>query len=195
MPKREDILHSVLIVSGSEQFTAVTRKALPSGSFAAIDIRKSAAVARRSILERYYDIVVINVPLPDEAGPEFALDVSEKCNASILLAVPQEVCDETLEHVADAGIQVLAKPFSGIRMNQAVRSMMAVQRKFRQAEKKILSVQEKMEELRIVSKAKCLLIEKKQMTEEEAHRYIGKQAMDHGISRKRSAERILEDLE
>ena len=52
-----------------------------------------------------------------------------------------------------------------------------------------------MEELRIVSKAKLLLIEKRQMSEEEAHRHIGKQAMDHGVTRRQAAEQILDDLE
>jgi response regulator NasT len=52
-----------------------------------------------------------------------------------------------------------------------------------------------MEELRLVSKAKVLLVEKKKMTEDEAHRLIGKQAMDQGISRRRAAQRLLDDLE
>ena len=51
-----------------------------------------------------------------------------------------------------------------------------------------------MEEIRIVSKAKILLVEKKKMTEDEAHRYIGKMAMDHGVSRKRIAEQLIEDI-
>ena len=51
-----------------------------------------------------------------------------------------------------------------------------------------------MEDLRTVDKAKIMLIEKKQMTEDQAHRFIGKTAMDHGISRKRAAIRIMDDL-
>ena len=62
-------------------------------------------------------------------------------------------------------------------------------------EKKIQKAEEKLEELKIVNQAKFLLIEKKHMTEDEAHRYIGKQAMDGGISRGRAAQRILDDLE
>ena len=37
------------------------------------------------------------------------------------------------------------------------------------------------------------LMEHRHMTEAEAHRYIGKQAMDHGMSRKRIAQEILDD--
>ena len=55
------------------------------------------------------------------------------------------------------------------------------------------AAEEKAEEQRIIDRAKFYLIEKKQMTEDEAHRYIGKQSMDSGISRRRIAERILDD--
>ena len=48
-----------------------------------------------------------------------------------------------------------------------------------------------MEELLIVSKAKLLLIEKRQMSEEEAPRHIGKQAMDHGVKMTEYAAQIL----
>ena len=52
-----------------------------------------------------------------------------------------------------------------------------------------------MEELRIVSRAKLLLMEKRHMTEDEAHRLIGKQAMDKGLTRRQAAEKILDELE
>jgi response regulator NasT len=46
----------------------------------------------------------------------------------------------------------------------------------------------------VVSRAKITLMEKKNFTEDEAHRYIGKYAMDNGISRGRAATLIMEDL-
>ena len=42
MPKQEDIRHSILIVSGSEQFEATVRRALKG--FLMVDTRKSAAM-------------------------------------------------------------------------------------------------------------------------------------------------------
>ena len=194
MSQKNDIQHSLLIVSGSEQFNAVVKQSLSFGSFMTCDVRKSAAIARQTILERYYDIIVINAPLPDEEGIGFALDTAEQSSASVLLAVPQEIYEEVLEQVTDYGILVLSKPLPKERIPQSVRFLMAVQGKLRLLEKKVESAQEKTEETRIVSKAKLLLIEKKGMTEDEAHRLIGKQAMDQGISRKRMAERIIEDL-
>ena len=48
-----------------------------------------------------------------------------------------------------------------------------------------------MEDLRLISRAKMLLLENKGMTEPEAHRYLEKQAMDNGKKRTAVAEEII----
>ena len=48
-------------------------------------------------------------------------------------------------------------------------------------------------QLRLVSRAKCLLIENRGMTEAEAHHYIEKEAMNSRRTREQVAEEILEE--
>ena len=194
MPKDEIIQHSVLIISSSEQFDAIVKRSLPRRNFPSVEVRRSASLARRSILERYYDLVIINAPLPDENGLEISLDVTDHSNASVLLVVHKESYDDMMEKVTDYGVLVLAKPFQWGRIDKAIRFLTSIQNKRHQYEKKLRDLQDKMEDLRTVDKAKIMLIEKKQMTEDQAHRFIGKTAMDHGISRKRAAIRIMDDL-
>ena len=185
--------HSILIVSASEQFDAIVKRSLKG--FTTINFVKSGSLARRSVMEKEYDIIVVNSPLPDETGIDLALDTAEKSRVSILLVVPKEIYEDVLERVTDLGVLVLPKPFPKGRVDKAVRFLAAIQKKSLKLEKKVLSIEEKMEELRLVSRAKILLVEKKNMSEDEAHRYIGKAAMDNGVSRKRIAEKILEDIE
>lgn len=185
--------HSILIVSASGQFDAIVKRSLKG--FTTIDVVKSGSLARRAVLEKEYDIMVVDFPLNDETGTDLVLDTAEKSRTSILIVVPKEVYEDVLEKVTDYGILVLPKPFPKGRVDKAVRFLAAVQTRSLKLEKKIISVEEKMEELRLVSRAKILLVEKKNMTEDEAHRYIGKAAMDNGVSRKRVAEKILEDME
>ena len=193
MPRNEDTVYSVLIVSGSEQFDAVVKKSLRGFSMA--DTQKSGASARRRILERQYDIVVVNVPLQDETGETLAVDIAQNTDACVLLAVPVEIYGSVWDHVAEQGIMVISKPASPDQIDKAVRYQTAIADRMKKLRRRVQTVQEKMEEQRIVDKAKFLLIEKKHLTEEEAHRYIGKQAMNNGVSRKRIAMKILEDFE
>ena len=53
------------------------------------------------------------------------------------------------------------------------------------------TIEEKMEEIRLVNRAKWLLIEQLKMTEQDAHRYIEKQAMDRCVNRRTIASEIL----
>ena len=67
----------------------------------------------------------------------------------------------------------------------------ATRERLRRMEQRAATVEEKMEEIRIVGRAKLLLIEKLKMTEPDAHRYIEKTAMDRCISKRAVAESII----
>ena len=49
--------------------------------------------------------------------------------------------------------------------------------------------------MRVVNKAKWFLISNENMTEADAHRYIGKQAMDKCVSKRIIAEEIIDKWE
>lgn len=193
MPRFDDIQHSILIASASEQFDTLVRRSL--SGFLMTDFRKSASAARRSVQERFFDMAVINGPLPDESGIQLAIHITKQCRASVLLVVPSGNYEDVLDQVTDFGILVIPKPSPRGRLDKAVRYLAAVQNQIRSLKNEIETLREKMEENRIVNRAKFWLVEKEHLTEDEAHRRIGKQAMDHGVSRKRIAQRILEEYE
>ena len=56
-------------------------------------------------------------------------------------------------------------------------------------------LQDKLEEIRLIDRAKCVLIQYLNMTEQQAHRYIEKQSMDLRQSRVVTAESILKTYE
>ena len=70
--------------------------------------------------------------------------------------------------------------------------MSAVHRRLANAIPQAERMQQKLKDIRVIDKAKCLLIQYERLTEEEAHRAIEKQAMDRRVSRREVAERILE---
>ena len=184
---------SILIVSASGQFNEIFRKHM--NGKALLDFRKNAALARRCLLERSYDLVVINAPLPGETGDQLAIDTAEGTSASVLLVIPAEVYEDALQHVTDHGIFVIAKPLAAGRLEQTLRYLLGVRKRVHRLERQLQAARDRAEEIRLIDKAKMLLIEKHHMTEDEAHRYIGKEAMDHGLTRRLIAERLLEDDE
>ena len=59
-------------------------------------------------------------------------------------------------------------------------------------EKKTNKIEDKMEEIRLVNKAKWLLISNEGLLEPEAHRYLEKEAMDRCTTRKQIAQEVIE---
>ncbi len=195
MGKMPDRQYSILIVSAAEQLNSFVKKAVSNLNFRTVEVRKSAALAAQELLCRHYDVILINSPLPDQFGAEFVLDICNRYTSGILFITPGEVADDVTERVIDFGVTVLAKPLTARGLSRNIRHLIAIQNKFLETEKKLLSMEDKMKELRIVSQAKCLMVEHEHISEEEAHRRIGKLAMDRCVSRRVIAEEIIEEWE
>ncbi len=187
---REDT-YRVLIVSASEKFNTVTASLLPGSEFWPVTIVKTAGEAQRRLLETAYDIVLVNTPLPDGFGTELARDACAKSHAAVLLLVKRELQDEIYYKVMESGVVTLPKPVSEQTMTQMLRTLCSLRERLRRAEEKQVTVEKKIEELRIVNRAKWLLIERLHMTEEDAHGYIRRQAMDKRVTQREAAEDIL----
>ena len=64
----QEQIYSVLIVSASDAFSESLTPLLPESKFDPVRIETSVSAAGRALSERGYDIVIVNSPLPDDAG-------------------------------------------------------------------------------------------------------------------------------
>lgn len=191
MPLKEHV-YSVLLVSASEKFNSSFLALLPPKDYSPIHIAPSISIAQQKIAERSYDLVIVNTPLPDDFGRKFAIDVCNNKSTVSVLLVRNDLYDETYEKVMTHGVLTLRKPTSSAVITQALDWMRSIRENLGRMEKKTLSLEDKMAEIRIVNRAKWALIEACNMTEADAHRYIEKQAMDRCVTRREIAENILE---
>ena len=183
--------YKVLIVSSSDKFVRPMLDLLPEKMFNPIETASDVAQARRKLLEREFDIVIINSPLRDEFGTKLALDICQKSSAGVLLFVKAEHYSDIMSKVMQYGVLTISKPTSPSMIMQSVQMLCSTRERQRIMEKKNASVEEKIEEIRIINRAKCLLIEQLKITESEAHRYIEKQAMDRCVTKRKIAENII----
>ena len=188
----QEQVYSILLVSSAESFSHSLLELLPEGRYEPVHTAASISSAKQKVLERAYDFIIINTPLPDDAGLHFAIDICASGNAVALLFVRNEIYEEAHSRLVQHGVFTLSKPTSRSTITTALKWMESARERLRRFEKKTLSIEEKMEEIRLINRAKWLLIEKENMTEPEAHRYIEKQAMDHCVSRKTIAQQLIE---
>jgi response regulator NasT len=184
-------VYSVLVVSAAKELNTALLTLLPGSHYSPVKTVTSISAGRRAWSERSYDYVLINSPLPDDTGVRFAIDLSSSQGTVVLLFVKAEIHDDILGKVVEHGVFTLSKPLSRSVLTTALNWMASARERLRKSEKKALSFEEKMEEIRIVNRAKWLLISELKMEEPQAHRYIEKQAMDRCICKKEAAQEIL----
>ena len=185
--------YSVLLVSASEKFNTATLPLLPGTDFWPVTTVKSVGEARRTLLGTAFDLILVNAPLPDDLGVSFAMEACAESDAGVLLLIKSELYEETYCRVLPAGVITLPKPTSLTMMSQSLRVLCAVRERLRGVRQHQATVEEKMEELRLVNRAKWLLIQRENMTEAEAHRWITRQAMEQRVGKKEIAERVIRE--
>lgn len=143
----------------------------------------SAAEARRIVLDQEIDLVVINAPLLDESGEELAVMVVQQSLAGSILVVKNQYFEQTEALFADQGVLVVSKPvirqmfFQTLSLSRSLRTRLTAMHNENE------KLQRKIEEIKIIDRAKWILIKNLEMDEQQAHRYLAKQAMDLRKSR------------
>ncbi len=188
-------MDKLLIVSSSDQGRKFLTELCAAQSLGRPFVAENGAQARRMLIDDCYDLIVINAPLRDEFGQELALGLTQSTDAGIILLVKGEMADAVSAKVEDYGVLVLAKPLSKQLFFQSVKMVAASRRRLLGLQTENIKLQHKIEEIRMVDRAKCALIQYLGFTEPQAHRYIEKQAMDLRQTRREVAESILKTYE
>ena len=89
-----------------------------------------------------------------------------------MLLLRTENYEEVNERVLSYGVFTLQVPVPASTIRQGLKWMIAARERLRRMETKNLSIEEKMEEIRLVNRAKWILIEQLKMNESDAHRHI-----------------------
>ena len=185
--------YSVLVVSSSEKFHTAALALLPVSEYYPVLRAKSVSEAKRKLLEQSFDIVMINTPVQDDFGLRLGIDISGGGSGVVLLFVKNELYEEICVKAQEHGVMTVSKPVSRQMLRQTMHMLCAARERLRRAEQRQMSVEEKIEEIRLVNRAKWLLIEHRGMTEDEAHRRIEKQSMDRRVSKREVAEEIVKE--
>lgn len=183
--------YSVLVVSASENFIKMLKQNLSSAKYNLVKYTSSISSAKRANVEKLYDIVIIDTPLPDGTGDSFAVDISSNQASIVMMLVHYDLYTQVHENYAKHGIFIKRKPTDHESLQTALEWLESARERIRPFEKKTLSIEDRMQEIRKVNQAKLFLITEKGMSEDEAHKYISKQAMDRCVSKRVIAEEIL----
>ena len=119
-----DRSYSVLLVCGEGQFNAKVSDYLPCNEY--YPVRKIHGIneARRELLDRSYDIVIVNWPR-DAEGKKLAVETAEKGRSAVLLMADRKDYDEIYFDVVSFGVFCIPKHRRIARPTQSANAMKA----------------------------------------------------------------------
>ena len=186
---KESSVYSVLVVSPAGRGADFLASVFDAPTFDPVVNASSAGEARRLLSSEQYDLIAVNSPLPDETGIDFCIDAAQG-PSGVMLFVKNDIYEIVSSQCTREGIFVIPKPNTQRNVAQSVTLLCAICERLRKYEKKTRTLREKMDSIRIVNRAKWLLIERLGMTEQDAHGYIEKEAMNRRTSREIAEEII-----
>ena len=180
-----------LIVCDNEKGTDFYKSFLKENGYLDMVSVTSGAMAKRAMLDYDFDICIINGPIGGTSGEELSIDIAEKNICQVILFVKAERLEEISAQVEDYGVITVGKPINKQLFWQALKVAKVAQRRLNMAHKETVKIEKKLEEMKIISRAKIMLMVKENSSEDEAHKYIEKQSMDRRMTRVEIANEII----
>ena len=154
-----------------------------------------AKSALQVIFQTEPDLIIMDANIPGCEGLEIARIIEEHRVAPVLIltAYSQRELIEEAKHSWVFGY--LLKPINQENLFPAIEIAIANFKRFLKLESENKELKKLLEERKLVDKAKGLLMDKKGLTEKEAHKYIQRVSMDKGIAVSRVARKIISLLQ
>lgn len=190
-------LHTVsaMLVSASEAQTKRISALLTRARIVPFEHADSVRQALDLFDAGSIDGVLIAEPVTGSSGEELAMQLKKRrCMAVLLLAEPTHA-DAAAALLEQSGVLVLPNDAPEALIVQTIRLLAAVRIQLEQMQHKTEKLEAKVADIRIINRAKLLLVQHLQMTETEAHKYIEKQAMNTSKPRRTIAENIIRTYE
>lgn len=138
-----------------------------------------------------FDSVIISTPLSDEFGLDLVADISKDAKNGIVVLAKREIADEVQKKIRFTGAFVLPRPFNKALLIQTIKLTEIAHIGMAKLEEENRQLTQQLSDMKIVNRAKSMLMQYLNLTEDQAHRHIQKQAMDLRKTQRAVAEDIL----
>jgi response regulator NasT len=185
---------NVLIVVRKPELSEQIRAILVSRGYAVSDACSSGMQALRSADSHPVDVAIVGFSLVDMSGLEFASDLLEKKECSVMLLTPPEQMAYVKDQAGELDIVALPRPATAQAMLSTLELMQHYRSRLRRASDEATKLKADLDRRALAEKAKVALMNKKGMSEADAWRYLQKRAMDTGRTLKDVSEQVLEQM-
>lgn len=185
---------NALIVSSTQKSQLTIADIARSAGDYGIALAVSAADALAELEHKDYDLVIVN-----SASLTRAKEVAERASVckecGVILIESAQGYENSVRELKKSGITVIPRPLSRVTLLSAVQNVYATSLRLAGLKEENLSLTRKIEDLKIIDRAKIALITRFGYSEDEAHKYIERQAMNLRTTKREVAMNILKTYE
>ena len=192
--KLTDRIGAILVIAAKPRIQSSVRSAL-TAKYGRVLTAETVQEARRAVEREKIALMVIFSPLKDEEEIPRLFDMAERRGIAAGYIVGREIYGEAAYRLEGRNVFVVAYPLQMDQVLQLVSFLHQVQKRFWLVLSEQERLQRQVQDIQIVCRVKCLLVEKREMTEEEAHHFIEQEAMNTGLSKREAALKILKELQ
>ena len=192
--KLTDRIGAILVIAAKPRIQSSVRSAL-TAKYGRVLTAETVQEARRAVEREKIALMVIFSPLKDEEEIPRLFDMADRRGIAAGYIVGREIYGETAYRLEGRNVFVVAYPLQMDQVLQIVSFLYQVQKRFWLVLSEQERLQSQVQDVQIVCRVKCLLVEKREMTEEEAHHFIEQEAMNTGLSKREAALKILKELQ
>lgn len=185
------LMKSALIISKTETSVKSVAELLEELGYPRIKYALNAYDARKQLRSFEFELVIINAPLTDENGLELSAYCAENTKASVILTVPAKKAADAFDIISERGVLVMSRPLNRRMFKNCIVYSAAYRDRLTGADTETEKLKNELEEIKVINRAKLLLIQCLSMTETQAHRYIEKQAMNMRTSKLNIAKQVI----
>ena len=162
-----------LLVSNSDHGSAALVELLKAEGWQKVTAEVSAYGARQAVEndnENEYDLICINAPLPDESGVELAEELAQSSSASVVIIIPKSNADEINDLLTPRGVMVISKPINRHLFHHYLQFSDCFRARLLKIESENKKLRTMVEDIKLINRAKLLLVSCLNISEEQAHR-------------------------
>lgn len=178
----------VVIAVNNFETSEKLRNILSNAGYYIVAATKSGNELTRIVRSNDISIVLIGYKLSDMTIMDVYNNIGELTS---FLAIVNEQHKDYIQEQTD--IFCITSPINNLILLNSIDMIIQSERRFGLYKKKINTLEQKIADRKFVDKAKGKLMKKEILSEEEAFRYIQKQAMDRRKTIREIADEILED--
>lgn len=140
------------------------------------------------------ELALIYSPLLSGSGTALAEYIVENTAANCILIMKSETAGKISDRMGRIGVITLARPFNKTSLWQIIRTIEIAMNRTYKLYAETVRLERALDEIRLIDKAKFMLMQYRSMTEEEAHTFLEQYAMNRRKKKTAAAAEIIDKI-